>query len=198
LDRSTTGTALWRRLALGTGPLKRTTDRLQFLARVLLGCTLLMALPIALAVGTATRSEALAESAQQAIERSQVDATLTEDAPRVSGNYDTAPPLPRATAVWITPAGVEREGLVPVPAHATSGSTVRIWIDSEGNRTTEPLSEGAAAARGVANALVTYLCIATLAGGVYFLFRRGLDRRRMRRWDADWAVVEPLWTRRVL
>ena len=33
VDRPSAGTALWRRLALGAGPLKRGSDRLQFLAR---------------------------------------------------------------------------------------------------------------------------------------------------------------------
>src|SRR5215204_3055266 len=105
MARSTTGTALWRRLALGAGPLKRSSDRLQFLARVLLGCSLLTALPIALAVGTATHSGAQAEATAQAAERHEVDATLTEDAPPVSDSYEVAPAKSRAAVVWTGPSG---------------------------------------------------------------------------------------------
>ena len=196
-DRSTTGNVL-RRFTLGSGPLKRGSDRVQFLARVLLACSLLTALPIALAVATATHTQAQAEAAVQLAERHQVDATLTEDAPLVRGSSETAPPSPRAAVVWTRPGGLEGEDRVIVPVGAKAGSTVRIWVDREGERTLPPLTDGDVTARSIANALLTYLIIALLACGTYFLFRRALDRTRMRRWESDWAVVEPVWTRSVL
>jgi hypothetical protein len=196
-DRTTTGTALWRRVSLGTGPLKRTSDRLQFLARVLLVCTVLMALPIALAVATATHSQALAEAAAQAAERYQVDATLTEDAPPVSDSNEIAHPKPRAAVVWTGPVGLEHEGRVAVPVGAEAGSVVRIWIDRDGEPTLRPLSDDDVAARSAGAALLTFLGLCSVAYGLYFAFRKALDRGRMRRWDADWAVVGPVWTRSV-
>jgi hypothetical protein len=198
MDRSTTGIALWRRLALGAGPLKRSSDRLQFLARVLLGCSLLTALPIALAVATATHSGALAEATAQAAERHQVDATLTEDAPPVSHSTETASPRPRAAVAGAGPSGLIREAHVAVPPGARAGSVVSIWVDREGDPTTRPLSDGDVAALSTGAALFTYLGISSGACGLYFAFRKTLDRSRMRRWDADWAVVEPVWTRSVL
>jgi hypothetical protein len=196
-DRPMTGAALWRRLALGTGPLKRSSDRLQFLARVLLGCTLLTALPIALAVATATHSGAVAEATAQAAERLRVAATLMEDAPPASDNNGVAPPKVRAVVVWTGPSGLEREGRVIVPPGTEAGEVVHIWVDREGEPTMRPLSDGDVTARSAASGLLTYLSIASVAGGLFFLFRKALDRGRMRRWDADWAVVEPVWTRRV-
>jgi hypothetical protein len=198
MDRPTTGRTLWRRLALGAGPLKRSSDRLQFLARVLLGCTLLMALPIALAVGTATHSQAQAEAVAQAAERQLVDATLTEDAPAAaSSNNEIVAPKVRVAIMWTGPYGVEREGHVAVPAGTRAGEVVHIWIDGEGRPTLRPLSEGDVTARSIGVAMLTYLCLALVACGLYLAFRTTLDRGRLRRWDADWAVVEPVWTRTV-
>jgi hypothetical protein len=197
-ERPTTGTGLWRRLALGAGPLKRSSDRLQFLARVLLACCLLMGLPTALAVASATHFEASAEAAAQAAERNQVDATLTEDAPDVSGSSGIAAPEPRADAVWTGPSGLQRAGRVPVPVGAEAGAVVPIWIDRDGEHTTGPLSDRDVAVRSAARGLLTYLSIASVAGGLFVAFRKALDRSRMRRWEADWAVVEPVWTRSVL
>jgi len=197
MDRPTTGRALWRRLALGAGPLKRSSDRLQFLARVLLGCTLLMALPIALAVGTATRSEAVAEATAQAADRHRVAATLTEDALPASDTSGVASAKARAVVVWIGPTGLEREDRVTVPPGIEAGAVVHVWVDRDGELTTRPLTDGDVTARSAASGLLTYLSIASVAGGLFYAFRKALDRGRMRRWDADWAVVEPVWTRRV-
>jgi hypothetical protein len=196
-DRSTTGTALWRRLALGSGPLKRSSDRLQFLARALLGCTLLTALPIALAVATATHSGALTEATAQAAERHLVEATLTEDAPSAASSEGVAPPRVRAAVVWTGPSGLERRDRVIVPPNTDAGAVVHIWVGREGELTAQPLGDGDVTARSVGAALLTYLGISVVASGLYFAFRKALDRGRMRRWDADWAVVEPVWTRRV-
>jgi hypothetical protein len=100
--------------------------------------------------------------------------------------------------VWTAPTGLDREGRVPVPPGAKAGSVVRLWVDPDGEYTSPPLSDGDITARSTAAALLTYLCITVIAGGLYLMFRRALDRSRMRRWDADWAVVEPVWTRGVL
>ncbi|HLM07754.1 MAG TPA: hypothetical protein VK402_21470 [Blastococcus sp.] len=206
MDRSTTGSTLWRRLALGTGPLKRSSDRLQFLARVLLGCILLTALPIALAVATAVYSQARAEASAQAAGRHEVEATLTEDAAPDSDSYEAAPafdgyeaapPMTRVAVVWTEPSGLGHEGSVAVSRGMKAGSTVRIWVDGDGEPTMRPLSDGDITARSAGAALLTFLCTSSVACGLYFAFRRSLDRSRMRRWDADWAVVEPVWTRGV-
>lgn len=199
-DRSTTGTAttgaaLWRRIALGTGPLKRTSDRLQFLARVLLVCSLLMALPIALAVATATHSEASAEAAAQAAERHQVDATLTEDAHAVSDDDGVAAATERAAVVWIGASGLERADRVAVTPGTEAGAVIQIWVDRNGEPTSRPLDGDDVTGRSICGGVGTYLGLAVAACGLYLAVRMTIDRGRMRRWAADWAAVEPVWTR---
>jgi hypothetical protein len=195
-DRPTSRQVI-RRFTLGSGPLKRTSDRLQYLARVLLAGVVVMSLPVALAVATASYTEGRSEAATQAAEREQVVAELLEDAVAQKGGAAGAPSEAWATAVWTAASGVERTAAISVPARARAGSTLTIWVDRDGHRTTRPLSSGDVVGRTVGTAVLTYLGISMVAIGAYRLFRSQLDRSRSRRWAAEWADVEPRWTGKV-
>ena len=195
-DRPTTGQAI-RRFTLGSGPLKRTSDRLELLARVVLTGVLLSAVAIALAVATASYSQGRSEVTAQAAERQQVSAELLEDASMPKDGSQSVPDLGRATASWTGPSGVRHTEPISVPVRAKAGSTQVIWVDRTGDRTTRPVTSGDVVGRTVGIALVTYLGIALVAIGIYRLFRSQLDRSRSRRWAAEWAVVEPKWTGKV-
>ena len=195
-ERSTASQAL-RRFTLGSGPLKRTSDRIQFLARVLLVFSLVTAIPVALVVASVVHAQALTEARAESLERHQVDAELVADPTVSTGESDDVVLAFRAPAVWPGPSGAEHTGVLVVPTGAKAGSTVAIWVDGDGDVTTRPLDAGDAKARAVGMAAVTYGWIAGLAAGAYLAFRASLDRSRLRRWAADWAVIEPEWTRRV-
>jgi hypothetical protein len=75
--------------------------------------------------------------------------------------------------------------------------TVEVWVDQEGNRTTPPLSESGVADRAVTQGIATFTGLCMLAFGTYLAARTLLDRSRSRRWAAEWATVEPVWTRTV-
>jgi hypothetical protein len=186
-----------RRLTLGSGPLKRTSDRLQFLGRVLLAFSLVMAIPPALAVATVTHSQGRAEAAVQALERRQVRAMLQGDAVAEYDAAGNALGSARAVVVWTAPAGTERTGTVDVPLDAKAGSTVPVWMDRHGDLSRPPVGEGDVIARTIGNALLTYLCIAALVCAGYYGFRKALDRSRLRRWARDWVAVEPVWRREI-
>jgi hypothetical protein len=196
-DRPTTGQAI-RRFTLGSGPLKRTSDRLEFLARVVLTSVLLLAVAIALAVATASYAQGRSEVATQAAEREQVVAELLDDAAAQKPGSEGLSDVARAAAVWTAPSGVEHMAAISVPVRAKAGSTQAIWIDRNGDRTTRPLSSGDVVGQAVGTALLTYLLISMVAIGAYRLLRTQLDRSRSRRWAAEWAVVEPKWTGKVL
>lgn len=197
MDRqpSTTGRAI-RRFTLGSGPLKRTSDRLEFLSRVLLTAVLLGTVAIALAVATATWSGGRSEVVQEAAERQRVSARLLEDAtaPVGSGN---GVDVGRAPAVWTAPSGAERSGRVPARLDGQAGSTVLIWVDGDGARTTRPLGTGDVVGRALGAAVLTFAGIALVAVGGHLVVRRLLDRGRSRRWTAEWELVGPVWTGRV-
>jgi hypothetical protein len=193
---STPGRAI-RRFTLGSGPLKRTSDRLEFLSRVLLTAVLLATVAIALAVATATYSGGRAEVAQEAAERQRVSARLLEDATAPAGASGNGMDVGRAPAVWTAPSGAERSGSVPARMSAEAGSTVLIWVDDDGARTTRPLGTGDVVGRALGAAVLTYLGIALVAVGGHLVVRRLLDRGRSRRWAAEWALVGPVWSGRV-
>jgi hypothetical protein len=186
-----------KRFTLGSGPLKRGSDRLQFGARVLLICSLLMSIPIALAVATATHSQARAEAAAQSAERHKVSARLLEDAPLTAPGSGDLLVRSRAPAAWPGPSGGEEQGSVIVLAGTKAGSTVPIWLDSAGHHTRRPLTDSDITGRTVGRALLTLLVLCTLAFGAYECFRAALDRNRSRRWATEWATVGPRWTRQV-
>jgi hypothetical protein len=106
------------------------------------------------------------------------------------------PPNEDAAAAWADPAGVEHDVPVRVPAGTRAGS-VSVWIDQDGNRTPSPITGGDVTTGAV--------CVGVLALGGLRLFALGayrwvcalLDRSRSRRWAAEWAIVEPVWTRKV-
>jgi hypothetical protein len=190
-NRPTTHTI--RRFTLGSGPLKRTSDRLEYLARVLLVCVLLMATAIALAVATTTYTRSRAEATAQTADRHRVPAQLLEDPSAPRDESDVG----RASAVWTEPSGVERKEVISVSRRVKAGSTVAMWVDREGDRTTRPLSDGDVVTVTVVFATLTYIAISMVAFGAYRSFRGLLDRSRSRRWAAEWAVVEPRWTGKV-
>jgi hypothetical protein len=186
-----------RRFTLGSGPLKRGSDRLEFLSRVLLVCCLLTVIPISLAVATATHARAQAEAVAQAADRHRVPALLLEDAAAPDGEATVGARRERAAAVWAGPAGIERRGVVSVPVGTRAGDSVRIWIDGRGDATGPPLGGSGVTARAVTEGLGTFLALSALAVAAHLSVRELLDRSRFRRWTAEWAAVEPVWTREV-
>jgi hypothetical protein len=97
---------------------------------------------------------------------------------------------------WQTPGGSSRTGQVTSSSHTVAGSTVTVWIDASGRLAHPPLTRTASADRAIGAAVATpvvlalLLCIAGRAGSLV------LDRHRLARWEADWLVVEPQWTKK--
>lgn len=195
-DSWTVGRVL-RWFTLGSGQLKRRSDRLQVMARVLLVCALTTSVPVALAAGSAAHAQARGQAAAESAARHQQDARLLEDAVVTSNGTDTDVATAAAKAVWAGPNGEQRHGFVPAPVGAKAGSLVRIWVDRNGQRAGKPLSDGEVTFRSVGWAVVTLVGFCVVAGAAYSCFRVGLDRSRSRRWAAEWAAVEPRWNRQV-
>jgi hypothetical protein len=184
---------LVRRFTLGSGPLKRGSDHVEFLSRLLLVSGISTTAPVGLAVAAVTRARARARATTQAADRHVVAARLLEDlytpargAPR--------PPRRPGTAVWTDPGGAQRRGPVWVPAGSTAGTEVMVWLDRAGNRTLPPLSAGDVTSRAVSQGLGTSTALLLAAVGTHLTVRALLDRNRYRRWAAEWAAVEPVWT----
>jgi hypothetical protein len=183
----------WRRFSLGSGPLKRGTDRVQALSRVLLLVIVLAAIPVALCTASTSRGHLIGAAAAQARSRHQVQAVLLQDAVSSTASYESAPYY--APVRWTTAAGGgARVDTLPVPPGARAGTSVPVWVDAAGNLTAAPLGERdirrEARLIGIGSGIGL-----VLAGWVlHALVCQGLARRRDRQWTAGWSAVEPLWT----
>jgi hypothetical protein len=186
---------LLRGRRLDRNPLRRRSDRAETLVFGALLAAFLAAAPFA--VQTAedwAHASAVREAQAQRASLVQVTATLLGSAPVPSG-YGGASGF-AVEARWRAPDGRTRTGELFVTADMAAGRTTRIWVDRIGRLTGPPLSRdqvtgrvqlaGGVAAGGLAAVLIT----------AAWLVRRGLDRRRMAGWDADWLANGPRWSPR--
>lgn len=197
-DGARTTRELLRRFTVGTGPLKRRSDRLQFGARLLLVTLLLtVAIPVGLAVGTAVYAHGRADAVLQAATRHRTTAHLLHDASAPTQSSTDVWTPARARVTWIVPSGSSREAVVDAPTGARADSTVHVWVDQRGQLTRPPMATGDAAREGVSVGIFAVLGFAVVTVLSYEAFRLVLDRSRARSWGEEWATVEPVWTRKV-
>ena len=193
-DRSLARLARW--LGFDRNPLRRGTDRVEAALRLILILLVVVAVPVAaVAAGRWADHYALHRAQLQRAVNHQVTAVLLQDAP-ASGIPN---PYTNVQTSWVParyqPSGQpSRTGEVLALAGAHKGSTVRTWIDPSGAVTSPPMDHrvlvGDVWLAVVATSLVSWVLL--LAVGV--LVRRGLERRRLRAWEAEWRANGPLWS----
>jgi hypothetical protein len=194
---------LVRRATLGSGPLKRRTDRVQLAARlVLLVAVVLAPIPAAVVVGTSTaRLEAVATA--QAAERRLVDAVLLDDARRsddrigVQPGSVVVPVVVPVRAGWQQPGELPHEATVYVPPGTRAGTPVQVWLGPDGEAVAPPLARGDIPGRAMSSGVLVLLIVPLGAWGLYAALVVALDAHRMHRWGEEWAAVEPRWGTRL-
>jgi hypothetical protein len=167
------------------------------LAGVLLGCCLLAAALLGVAAAGAAHGQAVAQVAADAAARHRVVATLVEQVAAPAGETWDSRLRAQWSAVWTGPGGTDHRGTISMRVGAVAGTTVPIWTDQDGHRTPPPLTAGEVTGRAVGQGLGVFTGLAVLIVGARVGGRELLDRSRSRRWAAEWARVEPLWTRSV-
>ena len=187
---------LARWLGFDRNPLRRGTDRVEAALRLVMILLMVVAVPAAaVAAGRWADHYALYRAQVQRAVNHQVTAFLLEDA-LVSGVPDPYTSVRTAwvPARWQPPGQPPRTGEVLALAGARKGSTVRTWIDPSGAVTGPPPDHrvlvGDVWLAVIATCLVSWMLL--LAAGV--LVRRGLDRGRLRAWEAEWRANGPLWS----
>ena len=177
-------------------PLRRGTDRIEAVLRLVMMVMLVAAVPaVAVVAGQRADHYALNRAhAQQAADH-LVNAVLLQQAP-VNGTLDpyTSVQTTWALARWQPPGLPSRTGEVLAPVGARQGSTVRTWIDPSGVITSPPLGHdditGDVCVAVLATCLVSWLAL--LASGA--LAREALERRRLNAWEAEWRASGPRWS----
>lgn len=182
-----------RLFTLGSGPLKRRSDRLEFAARILLTLILLLATPLAVAAGRSVAAGLDATAAHQAHTRTPERATLLRDA--VAQPSGGGPQVP-TSATWLGRDGQAHVGRVPVSPGARAGTSVAIWVDRSGRPVEPPISAAAAEDEGLVAGCVIFLGIVIAGLSMHLVVHALLTRQRHRRWAAGWQAVAPLWASR--
>jgi hypothetical protein len=185
-----------RRLGFDHNPLRRRTDRIEAVIRLVTVILLLVAVPIA-TIAVARQVDHIESNrahAQQAAER-EVTAVLLQRA-SATGAPDpyTSVQMTYVLARWQPPGRSPRTGQVLATAGAPAGSTVTVWTDASGALTSPPPDPRTIAGDVCVAAVTACLVTILLVLGSITLAGRALDRRRLRSWDAEWRATGPLWS----
>jgi hypothetical protein len=189
-----------RRFTLGSGPLKRGSDRLQLAARLVVVLSVLLAPLVAVAAAGAATTHLQAVADTQAAERTHVQAVLLQNVPdptRGAGYTDVSSASVPVRAEWPLPGGGVREGLVLAAPGAPAGSTVPVWVDRAGALVAPPLDRAGIPGSAVAVGALPLIGLPVLTWLLYALCCTALNAYRDRRWARDWATVEPVWNSRL-
>lgn len=179
-------------------PMARSCDRVRAALALLLIGLWILAVPVAATVGSMIWVNASATAAQENAERTKVTAELLADAPlpqmSAHGVPISTPTI--AAARWLSSNGIVQTGLVQVSSGQLAGDKISIWLDRSGAVTEAPLNPSDAAARAIVIGLGGWLAVGLVLGSLYCMVRRQIDVRSRARWDAEWLLVEPLWSHR--
>ncbi|MFG2958037.1 hypothetical protein ACGF5O_30520 [Streptomyces sp. NPDC048291] len=191
----------WRR-----NPLKRRADTME--AWVLLGAWLLTLLAGVFAGLAAARSveDGLA---RERVEWHPVVAHVMDKAPgsaaRKSGDSGSSESSDSsdssngervwARVGWTVADGSAHSGQARVPAGSKVGTPVTVWTDPQGHLVTRPATASEAHLRSALIGGLVGLSAAAVPFVAGLVARGRLERRRMDRWDAEWARLGPQWGR---
>ncbi|WP_369227331.1 hypothetical protein AB5J52_43405 [Streptomyces sp. R39] len=179
----------WRR-----NPLKRRADTME--AWVLLGTWLLTLLAGVLA-GLAANRSVEDGLARERVEWHPVVARVLDRAPGPAHPKSQSADGERVwTRVgWTVADGSAHTGQARVAAGSKAGTPVTVWTDPQGHLVTRPATASEARFRATLIGGLTGLSAAAVPLVAGLAARGRLERRRMDRWDAEWARLGPQWGR---
>ncbi|MEU3844594.1 hypothetical protein AB0E88_31755 [Streptomyces sp. NPDC028635] len=183
----------WRR-----NPLRRRCDVVEAWTALVVAALLLVGAPLAgVLTGWWAHGEARAVAAQQRADRHEVHARVVGRTPDTPPSVDGGSRHTTPVAVrWVDARGATHTATARVPAGTRTGDAVDVWFDAHGHDVAAPPTESAVwqhtLSMGVAATGGTVAVVLLVHGVV----RRVSLRHRLDEWDRDWALTEPLWTRR--
>lgn len=189
-------TRMARWLGFDRNPLRRGTDRVEAVLRLVLIILLVAVIPpAAVAAGRWADHQALHRAQLERATDRLVTAVLLEYAP-ASGVPD---PYTSVQTVWVRarwqpPGQPPRTGEVLAVAGARQGSTVRTWIDRSGAVTAPPADHRVIVGCVFLAVMVTCELSWLVLLAATVLVRCALDRRRLNAWEAEWRASGPHWS----
>lgn len=188
---------LLRRLGLSRNPMRRPIDRVQGIVRVLLLAAFLACAPVtAVSLGHRTYVSALHTQRVQQTAWHPVPARILRVKAVAAAWRRPTQPLALMTVRWASPDGASCSGQTMGAANAAIGSLTRVWIDDSGRLAHRPLSDAEISSQVTRTGITAVAGLALALAIASRLLTLALDRRRLARWETDWATVEPQWTSR--
>lgn len=176
---------------------RRATDRVEDLVAWVLTVGALLSVVLACLTGLVVHGRESERVDLGSGSTSQARAVLLENAAVTTGDYGMHH-LVLVPARWTDRAGLEHTDPVVVTESARAGTEVVVWIDATGEITAPPTHRVNAVAGGIVSA-IGVLCVGTTVLVATWVAVRGVTGRlNSRRWEREWARVEPLWRRTVL
>ncbi|BCK57789.1 Rv1733c family protein [Nocardia wallacei] len=167
-------------------PLMRPGDRVLGVLRVVAALACLVAVPLAGAVGTAVYGGHADRIRVEHATRTHVEATIVEDPHRVRAARGGT----EATVRW-EHDGRTGTAVVAVPASASRGARVTVWLDPSGTPTDPPIWSGAAVMAGIAAGAAVLAATALSGAGLCAAVQGALLRHHTRRLDSEWRQFSP-------
>ena len=192
-----------RWFTLGSGPLKRRSDRVQALGRVVVALSLLAAAPLGVVGAAVTRGQMETAAAAQALQRHAARAVVLEDTRAVPDSGETTNSggagvsIVRVEVAWPDARGAIRHGALLVPAGTVAGTTVPVWVDRSGDLPTAPMDQEIIGATSLGVGLLATTGVPLVTWVSYCLLCAALDAHRRRGWARDWDRVEREWRTRL-
>ena len=169
----------WLRRLTTRNLLVRRSDRIEAVALLVVLATVILAAPVAGAVGTAVHDSRAKEFTAGRYNRDTVQATVTRDSSRAGWPYEQ----PFSTPIQWQFKGTVHSDEWRSMDRRKAGDKQSIWIDAVGNRAAEPLSGLDAVIEAALVAFGRWLAVAGIGATLWIILRTWLDRSRDAGWD---------------
>ncbi|MFC9435825.1 hypothetical protein [Nocardia sp. NPDC057030] len=177
-----------RRVGLDRNPMRRREDRVQTMVAAALALVFLIIVPVlVLTVGVSVYHTETAVVQAKTAQLHQVEATVTE-----TGKAPLYAPIMPAKVQWKDADGVVHTEDYQSTTLVQPGQSVTIWLNGA-DKIVEPPSGTQALSKAVLLTGGALLGATIVVAGSYFALRRGLDRRRLRMWEMEWATADLRW-----
>lgn len=186
-----------RWLGFDRNPLRRPTDRIEAVLRLVVLVLVVAGVPAAaVATGRAVDHLGLHQAQTERQEKHLVRAVLTKKPVADTSAYPySGAPRAWGMAHWTAPDGSVHRGQVLAPVRARVGSTVAVWIERSGTITDPPMSHRQICVDVFIAVMTVAELLPLLLIGLQCLGCHVLNVCRWRAWDSEWGNTGPRWSR---
>ncbi|WP_458685609.1 Rv1733c family protein [Nocardia tengchongensis] len=175
---------VWRLRPWNSNPLMRASDRWEALLRLLAVALMLLAVPVAAAVGTATYSSSAERISVENAAKTEVQATvLTEPKQTVAAGPAQAAHF-EARIQWKR-GGDLGTGTIEVRRDTKVGATVQAWLGPDGLPGDPPQKPGSAVTNGIGTGVALLVGVGFVLLALLWCAGRALERLHAVRWESE-------------